>query len=190
MSDEKRGTVDIPSAEQIESEMERIRYKKRFFGTLLNTVTIVAVVAAISVLLATVFLPVIQVSGESMYPTLMDGDILVTCHTENVSYGDLCCVSWQNKTLLKRVIGMPGDVISIEPDGTVLVNQTPLDEPYVIENSLGECDISFPYTVPDQQIFILGDNRSLSVDSRNSDIGCIKTEQIIGKVLFRIWPIR
>ncbi|MBP0987182.1 MAG: signal peptidase I [Oscillospiraceae bacterium] len=188
MSEEKRTAIDIPSAEQVEAELERIRYRRSFLRTLLNTAAIVAVVAALSVLLSVIFFPVIQVSGDSMTPTLSDGDILVTCHTDKIAYGDLCCVSWQNKTLLKRVIGLPGDVITIESDGSVYVNQELLDEPYVIEKSSGDCDISFPYEVPDNKIFILGDNRTLSVDSRNSDIGCIGKEQIIGKVLFRIRP--
>lgn len=183
-------TVDIPSVEQVESELNRIRYKRSFLKTFLNTATIVAAVAAVSVLLSTIFFPVIQVSGDSMAPTLNDGNILVTYQTKNVSYGDLCCVSWQNKTLLKRVIGLPGDVISIDGDGNVYVNQELIDEPYVIQKSLGNCDISFPYEVPDRQIFILGDNRELSTDSRNSDIGCLEKEQIVGKVLFRIWPIK
>lgn len=190
MSEKKRMTVDIPSVEQVESELNRIRYKRSFLKTFLNTATIVAAVAAVSVLLSTIFFPVIQVSGDSMAPTLNDGNILVTYQTKNVSYGDLCCVSWQNKTLLKRVIGLPGDVISIDGDGNVYVNQELIDEPYVIQKSLGNCDISFPYEVPDRQIFILGDNRELSTDSRNSDIGCLEKEQIVGKVLFRIWPIK
>lgn len=190
MSEEKRAVIDIPSTEQVEAELNRIRYRHSFLRTMLNTAAIVAVVAAVSVLLSVIFFPVIQVSGDSMTPTLQDGDILVTYHTDSISQGDLCCVSWQNKTLLKRVIGLPGDIISIEPDGSIYVNQTLLDEPYVIEKSMGDCDISFPFEVPDNKIFILGDNRTLSVDSRNTDIGCIGKEQIIGRVLFRIWPIR
>ena len=190
MSDKERLTVDVPSVEQVEAELKRIGYRKSFIRKLINTSTVVAAVAALSVLLSVIFFPVIQVSGDSMTPTLSDGDILLTVHTKEVTYGDLCCVSWQNKTLLKRVVGLPGDVISIDADGSVYVNQELLDEPYVIEQSLGDCDISFPYEVPDRRIFILGDNRTLSVDSRNSDIGCIEKEQIIGRVLFRIWPLK
>lgn len=189
MTEKRKDMVAIPSQEQVESELNRIRYRRTFLRTLLNTAAVVVVVAAAAVLLSTVFLPVIQVSGDSMTPTLNDGDVLLTRNTDSVTYGDLCCVSWQNKMLLKRVIGLPGDVITIEPDGSVYVNQELLDEPYVIEKDRGDCDINFPYEVPDQKIFILGDNRTLSIDSRNSDIGCIGTEQIVGKVLFRIWPI-
>lgn len=189
MTEKQKDMVAIPSREQVESELNRIRYRRTFLRTLLNTTAVLVVVAAVTTLISMIFLPVIQVSGDSMTPTLNDGDILLTCNTNSVTYGDLCCVSWQNKMLLKRVIGMPGDVISIESDGSVYVNDALLDEPYVIEKDRGDCDINFPYEVPDQKIFILGDNRTLSIDSRNSDIGCIGTEQIVGKVLFRIWPI-
>lgn len=187
MTEKQKDMVAIPSREQVESELNRIRYRRTFLRTLLNTTAVLVVVAAVTTLISMIFLPVIQVSGDSMTPTLNDGDILLTCNTDSVTYGDLCCVSWQNKMLLKRVIGLPGDVISIESDGSVYVNDALLDEPYVLEKSLGQCDIQFPYKVPDQQIFILGDNRSRSADSRSADIGCISREQIVGKVLTRIW---
>lgn len=190
MADENKRPVLIPSEEQVESELNRIRYRKRFIRTLFNTAAVLVVVAAAAVLVSTIFLPVIQVSGNSMSPTLNDGDILVTLNTESVTYGDLCCVSWQNKMLLKRVIGLAGDVITIGADGSVTVNDRVIDEPYVTEKALGQCDISFPYEVPADKIFILGDNRMLSADSRSSDIGSIGAEQIVGKVLFRIWPLR
>lgn len=187
MTEKQKDMVAIPSREQVESELNRIRYRRTFLRTLLNTTAVLVVVAAVTTLISMIFLPVIQVSGDSMTPTLNDGDILLTCNTDSVTYGDLCCVSWQNKMLLKRVIGMPGDTIIIEEDGSVYVNDALLDEPYVLEKSLGQCDIQFPYKVPDQQIFILGDNRSRSADSRSADIGCISREQIVGKVLTRIW---
>ncbi len=187
MTEKQKDMVAIPSREQVESELNRIRYRRTFLRTLLNTTAVLVVVAAATTLISMIFLPVIQVSGDSMTPTLNDGDILLTCNTDSVTYGDLCCVSWQNKMLLKRVIGLPGDTITIEEDGSVYVNDALLDEPYVLEKSLGQCDIQFPFKVPDQQIFILGDNRSRSADSRSADIGCISREQIVGKVLTRIW---
>ena len=190
MSTVHEGLPVIPSEEQVRSELDRIRVRKRFVRTLLNTVAVLVVVAAAAVLISTIWMPVIQISGDSMNPSLRDGDILVTLNTDSVSRGDLCCVSWQNKMLVKRVIGLPGDTVVIDGDGSVSVNGVPLDEPYVSEKSLGQCDVTFPYEVPDNMIFILGDNRLLSVDSRNSDIGSIGKDQIIGKVLFRIWPFR
>lgn len=190
MSTVHEGPPVIPSEEQVRSELDRIRVRKRFVRTLLNTVAVLIVVAAAAVLISTIWMPVIQISGDSMNPSLRDGDILVTLNTDSVSRGDLCCVSWQNKMLVKRVIGLPGDTVVIGGDGSVSVNGQLLDEPYVSEKSLGQCDVTFPYEVPDNMIFILGDNRLLSVDSRNSDIGSIGKDQIIGKVLFRIWPFR
>lgn len=190
MSIDNNDKIVVPSVEQVESELSKIRYRKKFIRTLINTVAVLIVVAAAAVLISTIFMPVVQVSGDSMKPSLNDGDVLVTINTDNVSYGDLCCVSWQNKMLLKRVIALPGDEVSIDNDGSVFVNGELLDEPYVIKKSMGQCDIAFPYEVPDNKIFILGDNRELSVDSRNSDIGSIGKEQIVGKVMFKIWPVK
>ena len=167
---EKPVAVEIPSPEQVEAELEKIRYRRRFGRTLLQTAAVLVVVAAAAVLISTIFMPVIQVSGGSMSPTLNDGDVLVTLNTKRISYGDLCCVSWQNKMLLKRVIGLSGDTVSIAEDGSVTVN-----------------GVLLPYVVPEDKIFLLGDNRLLSADSRSADIGCIGHDQIIGKVLFRIW---
>ena len=146
--------------------------------------------AAVAVLISTLFFPVVQVSGTSMEPTLKNGDILVLIKSDNVERGDMCCVSWQNKTLLKRVIGLPGDVISIDEQGNVSVNNEQLDEPYVTEKNLGICEIEFPYLVPDNKIFILGDQRGSSVDSRSNAIGCVGKDQIVGRVAFKVWPLK
>lgn len=187
MSSKGKAPVSMPSLQQVEAELNNINYKKRFMRTLLSTISILIVVAAVAVLVSTLFFPVIQVSGNSMEPTLQDGDILVLVKSDKVSYGDLCCVSWQNKTLLKRVIGLPGDSITIDQEGNVYVNDKLLDEPYVPEKSLGNCDIEFPYEVPDNKIFLLGDKRSISVDSRSSSIGCVGNDQVVGHVLFKVW---
>ncbi|MBR3631293.1 MAG: signal peptidase I [Oscillospiraceae bacterium] len=186
MTEEDGGTGDI-SHEEVNRERERINYRQRFRRVLSSTIGILVVVAAVAVLVSTLFLPVIQVSGDSMEPSLHDGDILVLYKTKRYTYGELCCVAWQNKLLLKRVIGLPGDIIRMDPDGTVYVNDERLDEPYVTEKSLGECDITFPYQVPDGMVFVLGDHRSTSIDSRSTVIGCIAYDQMIGQVLFRIW---
>ena len=122
-----------------------------------------------------------------MEPTLYNGDIILLVKTDHYSQGQLCCVAWQNKLLLKRVIGLPGDKIDIDADGNVSVNDVLLNEPYLINKSLGECDISFPYNVPDEKYFVLGDRRDTSIDSRSSAVGCISTDQMVGKMLFRIW---
>lgn len=183
----KRVPESMPSVEQVESELKSINYKKKFRKTLLSTVSILIVVAAIAVLMSTLFFPVVQVVGKSMEPTLNEGDILVLVKSDKVTYGDLCCVSWQNKSLLKRVIGLSGDMIEIDGDGNVFINGTLLDEPYVEEKMLGKCELEFPYKVPENKVFILGDQRETSVDSRSNAIGCVGTDQIVGRVLFKVW---
>lgn len=189
MKDVADYTVQIPSAEAVEAERARLEYQKEYRKVLRSTIYALVVVAAAAVLLATLFLPVLQVSGTSMEPTLQDRDIVVLAKTSHFDTGDLCGFYWQNKLLLKRVIGHPGDMIDISKDGRVSVNGVVIDEPYVDEYAVGECDIKFPYQVPENRFFVLGDHRSTSIDSRSSAIGCVEKEQIVGKVLFRIWPL-
>jgi signal peptidase I len=187
MSADKKIPEFTPSVEQVETELKNINYRKKFKRTMLSTVSILIVVAAAAVLLSTLFFPVVQVAGSSMEPTLKEGDILVLIKSDNVEHGDMCCVSWQNKSLLKRVIGLSGDMVDIDADGNVFVNGKLLDEPYVENKELGRCEIEFPYQVPENKIFILGDKRDTSVDSRSSAIGCIGKDQIVGRVLFKVW---
>ena len=168
----------IPSTEEVKAERDRLAYRSRYGRVLRSTI-----------MLATLFLPVLQVSGDSMNPTLEDRDILLLVKSDSMKTGDLCGFYWQNKLLLKRVIGQPGDVISMDEDGHVTVNGTVLDEPYVDELALGECDIRFPYQVPENRYFVLGDHRSVSIDSRSSVIGCVEKSQVVGRVFLRIWPL-
>lgn len=178
---------ELPSPEQVRAVHDKLAYRARLKKVLMGTLSVLIVVAAAAVLVSTLFLPVIQVSGDSMEPTLNNGDIILLVKTKRYSTGQLCCVAWQNKLLLKRVIGLPGDSIDIDANGNVSVNGELLDEPYVINKSLGECDISFPYVVPDDKMFVLGDRRDTSIDSRSSAIGCVSDEQMVGRMLFRIW---
>ena len=173
--------------EEVAAERERLVYCQKLRRVLGSTVSTLVVVAAMAVLLSTIFLPVIQVSGDSMEPAMHDGDILLLMKTKEFDYGELCCVAWQNKLLLKRVIALPGDSVEIDEDGTVSVNGEVLDEPYVTNKSLGECDVSFPYLVPDGSLFVLGDRRDTSIDSRSTVIGSVAYDQMVGRVLFRIW---
>lgn len=178
----------LPSAEQLESELKKIKYKKDFRKILKSTVSSLIVVAAIAVLVSMLFLPVLRVTGSSMTPTMQNDELIICSKRSNFKQGDIVAFYFNNKILLKRVIGTAGDYINITSDGTVYVNGDKLDEPYVSELALGTCDIEMPYQVPDNRIFVMGDHRSVSIDSRSTTVGCIADEYVIGKVIFRIWP--
>lgn len=180
---------DFPTAESIESEIKREIYKNRYLRILKSTIYSLIVVAAVAVLIATLVLPVLQISGTSMEPTLNNGEIVVLVKNAKLKNGDLCGFSYSNKILIKRIIGIPGDVIVIDEEGTVIVNEVTLEESYISEKGLGECDIEFPFTVPDGAYFMLGDHRETSIDSRNTIIGCITEEQMVGKIILKIWPL-
>lgn len=188
MEMEKEIKRDIPTADQFYAEMKRVRYKKNFRKTIIATVNSLIVVAAVSVLVSLLFLPVLRVTGTSMTPTLYNDELVICNKRSNYKQGDMIAFYFNNKILLKRVIGLPGDWIEITEDGTVFVNGEMLDEPYIDEKSLGECDIEFPYQVPESRIFVMGDHRATSVDSRTSMVGCIADEYIIGRLIFRVWP--
>lgn len=181
-------TQRYPSSKDFKQELARTRQSREFGRTLRGTIYILLIVAAVSVLVATLFLPVLQVTGTSMEPTLQNGQIVVASKNGEFAPGDIVAFYYNNKILLKRVIGTAGDQISIDPDGNVSVNGELLDEPYLAEKSLGTCDLEFPYQVPDNRIFVLGDHRATSIDSRSNSVGCIADEYIVGKVLFRVWP--
>lgn len=184
----KQTSVELPSVEQVQREKQRLCYKKRYRRTLRSTVAILVVVAAIAILVATLWMPVLQIYGTSMTPTLSDGDILFTVKTSDFSHGDVIAFYYNNKILVKRVIAVAGDWVDIEEDGTVYVNNQPLAEPYLSEKSYGDTNIELPYQVPDGRLFVMGDHRATSVDSRNTAVGCVSREQIVGRILFRVWP--
>lgn len=180
---------NLPEAAQLQKEMKRERYKRRFRKLLRSTINALIVVAAVAALIATLVLPVLQIAGTSMEPSLKDGDIVLLVKTDRLKTGDLCAFYYSNKILIKRVIGTPGDYIWIENDGTVFLNGQPLDEPYISKKALGECDVEFPYQVPENSYFMMGDHRETSVDSRSSVIGCVPEDQLIGKILCKFWPL-
>ncbi len=188
--DTSRSHPQIPTIEQLSTERNRLNYQARYRKTLRSTVNILIVVAAIAVLLSSLFLPVLQISGSSMEPTLYDSDIIVLTKSGHYQPGALYGFYWQNKLLIKRLIGQPGDYIDIKEDGTVYVNGEVLQEPYLTDQALGECDMTFPYQVPENRYFFMGDLRSSSVDSRSSAIGSIEESQIVGRVMLRVWPFR
>ena len=180
----------LPTIKQVETERKRYRRQKAYNKALSGTIYVLTIVAAVAVLIATLVLPVLQIEGTSMEPTLVNGDVVLLTKTTSFDRGELCGFSWNNKLLIKRVIGVPGDWIEIDTDGTVYLNGEKLDEPYAEQLSVGECDLEFPFQVPQEQYFVLGDMRESSIDSRNTLIGCVAKDQIVGKVFFRIWPFK
>ncbi len=186
---EKRTVLEMPSAKQLEDELRRVRYRQRYHSVLCSTVYTLITVAAVAILAATLWFPVLQIYGSSMTPTLQNGEIILSVKTSELEPGDIVTFYYNNKILVKRVIGGSGDWIDIDEDGTVYVNEIRLDEPYLVEKALGDCDITLPFQVPDEKLFVMGDHRSVSMDSRNTVVGCVSQEQIIGKTVFRIWPL-
>lgn len=185
----KHKTKPIPAIHQLEAELHRERYRLRYRSVLRSTVYTLVTVAAVAVLVATLWLPVLQIYGNSMTPTLTDGEIIFTMKTSDFEPGDIIAFYYNNKILVKRVICVAGDWVDIDGDGNVYVNGELLDEPYLTEKALGECDIDLPYQIPDERVFVMGDHRSVSVDSRSSAVGCVAQEQIVGKIIFRVWPL-
>ena len=190
MLHKKKKEVALPTIEQVTKERKRYRRQKAYNKALGGTVYVLTIVAAVAVLIATLILPVLQIEGTSMEPTLSNGDIVLVMKTTRFNRGDLCGFTWNNKLLIKRVIGLPGDWIEIDTDGTIYLNGEELDEPYVQQKAFGECDLEFPFQVPPEQYFVVGDMRESSIDSRNTLIGCIPKDQIVGKVFFRIWHLK
>ena len=189
MANKHTKKVSVPSLTEIQSERKRIRRGTYYRQALRGTVSVLLVVAAVAVLVTTLFLPILQISGDSMSPTLEHDEIVVLLKTKKFERGDLIGFYYQGKILLKRVIAVPEDEVAIDADGNVYVNGELLEEPYVTDKGLGDCDLEFPYKVPGTSYFVLGDRRSNSVDSRNSVVGAISRDDIIGKVFIRVWPI-
>ena len=190
MFHKKPKEVSLPTIKQVEAERKRYRRKKAYNKALRGTIYVLTIVAAVAVLIATLILPVLQIEGSSMEPTLSNGDVVLLTNTTRFKRGDLCGFAWNNKLLIKRVVGLPGDMIEIDADGTIFLNGDQLEEPYVEHKALGECDLEFPYQVPQGQYFVIGDMRENSIDSRNTAIGCIPKDQVVGKVFFRVWPFK
>lgn len=179
----------LPAIGELQAELKRERYKFRFVRVLKSTVYTMIVVAAFAVLVATLWMPVLQIYGSSMTPTLDEGQIVISIKSKDFKQGDLVAFYIGNKILVKRVIAGPADMVSISEDGTVRVNSVDLDEPYVTEKALGECDLEFPYQVPESRYFLMGDHRETSIDSRSSAVGCISGEQVVGKIVYCVWPL-
>ncbi len=180
---------ELPTLEQLAAELEREQYKRRYNRVLRSTVYTLIVVAAVAVLVATIWMPVLQIYGASMAPTLDEGDIVISVKGSDFAPGDLVAFYLGNKILVKRCIAGPGQWVDIDEEGNVYVDGKLLDEPYLTEKALGDCDIALPYQVPDNRYFCMGDHRSTSVDSRSATVGGVSDEQIVGKIVFRVWPL-
>ena len=185
MSKEK----DFPSTTAIRKELAAERYKMTFFRVLRSTIFAILITAAITVLFAVIFMPVLQVVGGTMGKTIEDGDIVLTFADAPISRGDILAFYSTNHLLIRRVIAVGGDTVEIDEEGTVKVNGEVLDEPYLYTKDLGQCNIEFPFTVPENQFFVMGDDRERSIDSRNKAVGCFDRETVLGRVLVRVWPL-
>lgn len=189
MKQKEDRTLELPTTGEMEEELNRVRYRRRYQSVLRSTIYTLITVAACAVLVATLWLPVLQIYGTSMTPTLVDGEILFTVKTSDFAPGDIIAFYYNNKILVKRVIARSGEWVNIDEDGNVYIDNQLLEEPYLTEKAFGDCNLQLPYQVPDGKVFVMGDHRSTSVDSRNTAVGCVAQEEIVGKIVFRIWPL-
>ena len=181
--------TELPTTDAVEKELRREQYKQLYKKTLKSTVFALLTAAAAAILVATLWLPVLQIFGSSMTPTLQEGEIVVSVKANTMSPGDVVAFYYGNKVLIKRYIAGPGSWVDIKEDGTIYVDEQPLDEPYLTNKAFGICDLELPYQVPEKTYFLVGDERETSVDSRHSSVGCISKEEIVGKIIYRVWPL-
>lgn len=189
MKNAKVTPENLPSSEQLAEELGRSRYRRSFSRAFRGTLYTLITVAALAVLVAMLFLPVLRIYGDSMAPCLSEGEMVLAVKGSSFEPGDVLAFYYNNKILVKRVIARSGEWINLDEQGNVTVNGNPLEEPYLTEKALGTCDIELPYQVPDGRLFVMGDQRETSVDSRSSIVGCVAEEQIVGKIVFRVWPL-
>ncbi len=179
---------EIPNISMLEEELEREKHKKMYGKTLKSTMYTLIVVSAVAVLIATIFFPVLKIYGASMAPTVKEGEIIIALKSKNFDNGDVVALWYGNKLLVKRIIATPGQWVNIDADGDVYIDGKKIEESYVSNKSLGDCNVELPLQVPEGKYFVLGDHRNISQDSRNSVVGCITKEDIVGRLILRVWP--
>lgn len=184
-----RRPKELPTTDSIKQELDRYTYRRNFLRTLRNTAFTLVVVAALAILVAVLLMPILRIYGSSMSGTVDNGDLVASIKTNNMKTGDVIAFYYNNNILVKRVIAVSGDWVDIDEEGNVYVNQTLLNEPYLSSKAFGETNIELPYQVPEERIFVMGDNREVSIDSRNTAVGCVSDEQVVGKIVFRVWPL-
>lgn len=182
-------SIELPSTAELQEAYEKASFRERLRNSIISTTNILIVVAALAILVAMLFLPVLRIYGQSMNNTLVSGELVVSVKNAHFKTGDVIAFYYNNNILIKRAIATSGQWVDIDLNGNVYVDGVQIDEPYLEEKSFGEPDIDFPYQVPEERIFVLGDNRSVSVDSRNTSVGCVTSEQVVGKIVFRVWPL-
>ena len=185
----RKKPLEMPELSQLKAELKRERYQRRYGSVLRSTIYSLVVVAACAILVAVLWMPVLRIYGNSMTPTVSAGELVVSWKGSSFAQGDLIAMYYANKLLVKRVIAGPGEWVDIDEDGNVFVNEKPLDEPYLVEKALGDCDIELPFQVPEDRYFVMGDHRSTSADSRLTSIGPIPAEDVVGRIIFRVWPV-
>ena len=184
-----RRPKELPTTDSIKQELDRYTYRRNFLRTLRNTAFTLVVVAALAILVAVLLMPILRIYGSSMSGTVDNGDLVASIKTSDMKTGDVIAFYYNNNILVKRVIAVSGDWVDIDEEGNVYVNQTLLNEPYLSSKAFGETNIELPYQVPEERIFVMGDNREVSIDSRNTAVGCVSDEQVVGKIVFRVWPL-
>ena len=185
----KTKELNMPSVRELDEELQRINHRSRFRQLLRSTIYTLIVVSAVAVLVAVLFMPVLRIYGNSMTPTLNEGEIVVSIKGSNIEHGDVVGVYFGSKLLIKRCIALEHQWVNIDEAGNVYVDGELIDEPYLTEKAFGECNLELPYQVPDGCIFVMGDHRETSIDSRNTSVGCIDKENVVGKIVFRVWPL-
>lgn len=183
--------TEIINLEKIKEDYKTRKNREKFFYELKKTIGFFLVIISVGIIISSFWVRVLTIYGTSMSPNLTAKDTVVAFKKDQYKSGDVIAFYYNNKVLVKRVIATSGDWVNISNNGNVIINDKEIKEKYLLKSSksIGKTDIKLPYQVPENKIFVMGDHRSVSIDSRNKIIGSIGKEQIIGKIKFIIWPL-